>query len=152
MIIRDLFSEQGLSETIARVNKLTPNTKAAWGTMNVAQMLAHVNVTYDMAFTDKYPKPNAFLRFILKLAVKKSVVGPKPYIKNQGTAPQFVIKGERDFEREKKILVDYLIKTQQLGSAHFENKEYRSFGQLTSNEWNILFSKHLDHHLTQFGV
>ena len=43
-------------------------------------------------------------------------------------------------------------KTFDLGSAHFEGKESPSFGALTADEWNVLFAKHLDHHLTQFGV
>ncbi|WP_461444719.1 DUF1569 domain-containing protein [Maribacter sp.] len=27
-----------------------------------------------------------------------------------------------------------------------------AFGDLTDQQWNTLFSKHLDHHLQQFGV
>ena len=41
---------------------------------------------------------------------------------------------------------------QQLGEAHFDNKESHSFGKLNINEWNTMFYKHLDPHLTQFGV
>ena len=65
---------------------------------------------------------------------------------------QFLIKDSRDFETEKKRLVDYLNKTQQLGETYFDGKESHSFGALTAQEWSTMFSKHLDHHLTQFGV
>ena len=34
----------------------------------------------------------------------------------------------------------------------FEGKESNSFGPLTKGEWNNMFYKHLDHHLSQFGV
>jgi len=105
-----------------------------------------------MTYTDKHPKPGAFTRFILKTFVKKAVVGPKPYAKNTRTAPQFIITDQRDFVKEKKRLKEFIIKTQELGAAHFEGKEYVSFGKMSSSEWNVLFSKHLDHHLTQFGV
>ncbi len=84
--------------------------------------------------------------------VKAPVVGPKPYPKNGRTAPEFIIADPRDFEAEKIKLINYLKKTQQLGTDHFQNRESHSFGPLTSNEWNVLFSKHIDHHLTQFGV
>jgi len=120
--------------------------------MSVDQMLAHLNVAYEMAYTDKHPKPGAVGKFFLKLFVKNAVVGPKPYKKNGQTAPAFKITEKRDFELEKKRLIDYLNKTEQLGADHYHNKESHSFGALSKTEWNTLFAKHLDHHLTQFGV
>ena len=48
-------------------------------------------------------------------------------------------------------LIDYLTKTHSLGAHHFEGKDYHSFGTLTSKEWDMMFTKHLDHHLQQFG-
>jgi len=131
---------------------LSSTTTPQWGKMSVDQMLAHLNVAYDMAYTDQYKKPGAIGKLFLKLFVKKAVVGPKPYPKNGRTAPDFIISDQRDFEAEKKKLLSYIDKTRDLGKTHFENRESHSFGPLSSNEWNVLFSKHLDHHLTQFGV
>ena len=39
-----------LKETINRINKLNPDTKREWGKMTVGQILAHVNVGYEMAY------------------------------------------------------------------------------------------------------
>ncbi len=150
--MKNLFDKTDVETTLERIENLTPQTKPQWGKMSVAQMLAHINVAYDMAFTDKYPKANGFSRFMLKLFVKKAVVGPKPYPKNGRTAPQFIISDQRDFDQEKSKLLTYMKKAQELGAAHFEQKESNSFGPLTSQEWNVMFAKHLDHHLTQFGV
>lgn len=150
--MKNLFDSKDVAETIKRINQLTPTTQGEWGKMTVDQMLAHCNVSYEMAYEDKHPRPNAFVRFMLKMFVKNAVVGPKPYPKNGKTAPQFIMKGDKDFEAEKQRLIDYLNKTQSLGSAHFEGRESHSFGALTSDEWNVSFSKHLDHHLMQFGV
>ncbi len=150
--MENIFDLNGSMKTIDRINKLTADTKGQWGKMKVDQMLAHCNVAYDMAYTDKYPKPGAFKKFLLKLFVKSAVVGPKPYPKDGRTAPEFLITDERDFIAEKKRLIDYIKKTQALGTAHFQNKESHSFGPLKAEEWNTLFSKHLDHHLKQFGV
>ena len=58
----------------------------------------------------------------------------------------------RDFEAEKKKLIDYILKTQQLGENAFDGKESVSFGSMTKIEWNNMIYKHLDHHLCQFGV
>lgn len=150
--MKNIFTKPVADEVVSRINGLTPETQAQWGKMNVAQMLAHCNVSYEMVYTDKPPKPNAFVKFMLKLFVKNAVVSEKPYKKNGQTAPQFVIADARDFEVEKKRLVDYIVKTQELGEAHFDGKESHSFGSLSKDQWNNLFYKHLDHHLTQFGV
>ncbi len=150
--MQNLFTSKGAQTTIDRINKLTPKTSPQWGKMNVAQMLAHCNVAYDMSLTDQFTKPGSFKKFMLKMFVKNAVVGSKPYPKNGRTAPEFLIADKRDFETEKKKLIDYINKVQNLGGTHFEGKESHSFGALTENEWNTMFSKHLDHHLTQFGV
>jgi hypothetical protein len=151
--MKNIFDKAVTEEVIDRINKLTPATPAKWGKMNVAQMLAHSNVTYEMIYEpEKHPKPKGFKRFILKLIVKPLVVSDKVYKENNPTAPAFIIASEREFEFEKTRLIDYLNRTQELGGAHFDGKESNSFGTLKTNEWNAMFYKHLDHHLRQFGV
>lgn len=152
MAFPDIFSEKISSDVIARINQLNKNTIGQWGKMTVSQMLAHCNVAYEMVYDDKHSKPGAFMKLILKWFVKDTVVGPKPYKRNGPTAPAFKIVDDKDFENEKQRLIGYIQKTQQLGRAEFEGKESNSFGKLTGDEWNVMFYKHLDHHLTQFGV
>jgi hypothetical protein len=150
--MKNVFKKEDSLEIINRINKLTPSTQALWGKMNVGQMLAHCNVTYEFIYTDKHPKPNPFMKLILKLLVKKLVVSDKTYKKNSQTAPAFIITSEKEFESEKSRLIDYIAKTQELGESHFDGKESHSFGVLNKKEWNNMFYKHLDHHLSQFGV
>jgi len=140
----NIFKQSDFDLMLQRINQLTPKSKAQWGKMSVAQMLAHLNVAYEMTYDTIHPKPNAFLKFILKMLVKKSVVGPKPYPKNGKTAPQFVITDDKDFEKEKSRLISYMEKTKDLGESHFEGKASHSFGPLTAQEWNVMFSKHLN--------
>lgn len=150
--MKNIFRKEVTNEVIARIESLTPKTEANWGKMTVSQMLAHCSVTYEMIYTDKHPKPNGFVKMMLKLFVKSAVVSEKPYSKNGKTAPQFIISDEREFEKEKKRLIDYILKTQELGEHYFDGKESHSFGKLSTKEWNNSFYKHLDHHLTQFGI
>jgi hypothetical protein len=149
---QNIFDKQVVNELIERLEKLNSSTPQLWGKMNVSQMLAHLNVTYEMTYENIHPKPNFFLRFILKSFVKSKVVGDATYSKNGPTAPAFIMSDDKDFEKEKVRLINYLHKTQELGANHFENKENLSFGVLSSKEWNNLFYKHIDHHFTQFGV
>ncbi len=150
--MKNIFTKETSNEIIARINTLTNETQALWGKMHVAQMLAHCSVSYETIYTNKHPKPNVFVKFILKKFVKKYVVNEKPYKKSSQTAPYFIIADERDFDTEKKKLIDYILKTQELGEKAFEGKESVSFGPMPKNEWNNMLYKHLDHHLSQFGV
>jgi hypothetical protein len=92
------------------------------------------------------------MKLMLTAFVKKLVTNEAPYKQNSRTAPQFLITDARDFEKEKSRLIAYIGKTQQLGGAHFDGKLSNSFGKLNTVEWNNMFYKHLNHHLSQFGV
>ncbi|MGV3710033.1 MAG: DUF1569 domain-containing protein [Gemmatimonas sp.] len=152
MLIRNIFDPAVADEVIGRINRLTPATTPAWGKMTVDQMLAHLNVMYVMVYETTIPRPNAFMRLILRTFVKNAVVGPKPYPRSTPTAPAFRMTGMKDFAAEKARLVAYMQRVARDGKAAFEGRESHSFGPLTASEWNVLFYKHLDHHLTQFGV
>lgn len=96
-----IFNKEISDNIIERINHLTPASTPQWGTMSVAQMLAHCNVSYEMIYENIHPKPNPFFKFILKTLVKSKVVGEAPYPHNSRTAPQFIIKETKKFEAEK---------------------------------------------------
>ena len=150
--MKNIFDQKVTQTLIDRINTLNSDTIPQWGKMTVDQMLAHCSVAYEMAYTDKHPKPNAFMRFLLKTFVKNGVVNEKPYPKNSRTAPAFIIVDRRDFETERNRLIAFVKKTYEYGPNYFDGKESLSFGPMTTQEWNNQFYKHLDHHLTQFGV
>lgn len=152
MTFPNLFTKEVADNIIERINTLTPSTQAKWGKMSVDQMLAHCNVPYEMVYENKHPKPGFFLGLMLRFFVKKFVTNEVPYKNDLQTAPAFIIKGTRDFESEKKRLIDFIIKTQQQGEDSFDNKLSHSFGKLSKNEWNTMFYKHINHHLAQFGA
>ena len=150
--MKNIFSLYVSNEVIARIESLTPETKPNWGKMSVSQMLAHCNVTYKMAFSSSKKKPKFLTRLVLKFVVKPMVVSEKPFSKNGKTAPQFLVTDDKNFEEEKSKLIENVKKVQELGSDYFDGKESITLGKLKSQEWNNMFYKHLDHHLTQFGV
>lgn len=152
-MIKNIFTTEGANEVVHRIHDLQNTTPAKWGTMNVAQMLAHCNVPYAYTFEpEQFKKPGFFMKLMMKAFVKKIVTSPKPYKQNERTAPEFVISNERDFETEKAKLISNILKTQELGAQYFEGRENFSFGKMTATEWNTMYYKHLDHHLRQFGV
>jgi len=74
MPLPNIFTKEVANNIVQRINSLNSTSVPLWGKMNVAQMLAHCNITYEMVFDDKHQKPNALLRFFLKMFVKKMVV------------------------------------------------------------------------------
>lgn len=150
--MKNVFDKNDCTEFISRIQNLTVNTQAVWGTMTAGQMLAHCCISYEMVYDNKHSKSNFFIRFLLKLFVKKAVVNDVPYKQSLQTAPAFKIKEDKNFELQKNRLIAYIEKTQVLGADYFDDKESLSFGPLSKKEWNNLFAKHLDHHLNQFGV
>jgi hypothetical protein len=150
--MKNVFDQEVTAELIDRINKLTTDSKPQWGKMSVDQMLAHCCVSYEYVYEDIHPKPGNVKGFLLKTFVKKFVVNENPYHRNSRTAPEFIMKGNKNFEVEKKRLVEYISRTQKQGESFFDGKESHSFGKLNKVEWSNMFYKHLDHHLNQFGV
>jgi hypothetical protein len=152
MALPNVYNKEEALKLIDRINKLTPETPPKWGKMNVSQMLAHSNVTYEYVFDERVDKHNFLMKFILRLFLKKIVTNETPYKQNSGTAPAFIIADARDFEKEKTRLINYINKVVEKGTSFFEGKESVSFGVMNTTEWNNMMYKHLNHHLTQFGV
>lgn len=152
MALPNIFESTTTQELTHRINQLTPMTQRRWGKMNVDQMLAHICVPYEQALGERNDGPNAFIKIILRLFFKQSMVNEVPYKQNLPTAPAFMIVDRRDFEREKSRILSYIQKIEKLGPDYFDGKEQISLGKLSVNEWNNLLYKHIDHHLRQFGV
>jgi len=152
MALPNVYDSGIAEQLISRINLLTPTSQSQWGKMNVSQMLAHSNVTYEYVFDERNDKPNFIVKAVLKNFVKPKVVGESAYPQNSPTGPAFIMNGTKDFEKEKQRLIDYIRRVVEAGREAFEGKESSSFGILTAQEWNNMMYKHLDHHLSQFGV
>ncbi len=149
----NIFTAEESQNLIDRINKLSPKSQPQWGKMNVAQMLKHCNVPYEMVYKpSNFRKPGGLAKMMIKLFAKKTVVGIKPYAKNGRTAPDFIVPAEQDFDKQKNDIVNHIWQVQKDGASIFDGKESHALGNLTANEWNTMFYKHLNHHLEQFGV
>ncbi len=70
MALPNIFTREVTDDIIRRINKLSVTTNPQWGKMNVAQMLAHCNVTYEMIYENKHKAPGGFAKLLLKLFVR----------------------------------------------------------------------------------
>lgn len=151
--MKNIFDHSDTIYFIKRINNLTEDSFPKWGTMSVDKMLAHCNVTYELIYEQhKHKKPTFISKWLLKRFVKPKVTNEIPYRQNLPTSAMFVITNEKFFDEERKRLIGFIQKTQQLGEAAFDGKESHTFGKLSAKEWNNMMVKHLEHHLNQFGV
>jgi hypothetical protein len=151
-MIKNVFDQQEAAALVTRIHQIQPGTKPLWGKMNAGQMMAHCCVTYEFVYDNKHPKPAGLKKLMIQLFAKNIVVGPKPYKRNERTAPEFIMPDNKNFNQERERLSAYVQRTQELGAAYFEGRESHAFGKLSTAQWNTMFYKHLDHHLQQFGV
>ena len=149
--MKNLFDTDTYSEITQRINSLSPESQRQWGKMNVAQMLAHCKEAFKVPLSDK-KMPRMFIGLLIGWAFKKKLYNEDPWKKNLPTAPNFIIKDERDFEKEKQELTRMIDKFHTAGPRNVGKFPHPMFGSFTSEQWGMSMYKHLDHHLKQFGV
>ena len=136
---------------ISRINKLSPESKAEWGKMNAAQMLSHCQAPMDVAFGIITVKPN-FIMQLLGRMMKKKIINAPEFSKNSPTAPEFIRNTPCDFEQSKSELINKISVLAIDGAKLIKVNKHPFFGEMSTDDWNKLMWKHLDHHLRQFGV
>jgi hypothetical protein len=149
MEVKNLFDPAVKQEIRARINTLTPQTQQQWGKMNVAQMLAHVQIPMGVALGTHTVKGNTIMKMILPL-FKKMLYDERPWKQGLPTDKTFIMTGQsKDFANEKNQLLD---KINRFTEANMINEKHPVFGKLTKEQWSKATWKHLDHHLKQFGA
>lgn len=146
--MRSLHDVSYRSQLVQRVQALRPDSPRRWGKMSVDQMLWHVSDALANAIGEmtvppaKPPLPRGLLKFmILNL----------PWGKNAPTMPVFVAKQTYDFEAERARCLRLIDKLASI-DLNAEWPAHPMLGRLTGSEISRLHAKHLNHHLTQFGV
>lgn len=149
--MKSLFQKEDVNEILDRVNKLSPSTQHKWGKMNVNQMLAHCSIAMETAIGSKY-FPQLLMGKLIGRFFKSFAVGERPIKKNSPTNPGFIFVDTEGFEKEKLNLLNQINIFHSGGEAKCTANPHSFFGKLTPAEWGVLQHKHLDHHLSQFGV
>ncbi len=151
--MNSIFTDEGHQNIIKRLNRLTEDSEAHWGKMNVAQMLKHCQLPLNIATekTEMKVKAGALKRFIFKSFIKPHMYNDKPWRPNLQTPKEFVVANSQEFTSEKENLTQLI--------NEFASKKNATnwpthplFGDFTTEQRGKMQYKHLDHHLKQFGV
>ena len=144
----NLFDKDTHLDCLARIEQLSADTKPQWGSMSAAQMLAHCAEIQEVA-NGKDLVGTPILVKLFARVIRNMVVNDKPYPRNSRTHPQYVQHHEQDFEMEKLRLLAALDSFVEAGPRE---GRHPLFGRMSAEERGWSCYKHLDHHLTQFGV
>ena len=149
--MKTLFEKKDYEDIMSRLEKLSPSNQRQWGTMDLPQMLAHCNEAIKMPL-DHTKQPRKLISYLIGGMIKKTVVSPKPYKQGLPTAPDFVITNQREFEKEKQILISLVKRFHEAGEKGMTPHAHPFFGKMTPQEWGCSQYKHLDHHFRQFSA
>lgn len=135
--------------TIDRIERLTPDATPRWGEMSVARMLAHCTEVQRVLNGVPLEGTPWYIRLSAPI-VKRAVLSDRPFPRGIPTHPQYEVPDEREFETEKRRLLEALQAFRSSNAA--TRPPHTLFGRLTDEQAGWVGYKHLDHHLTQFGV
>ncbi len=146
-----IYNQQDAESYIARINLLTPISQHIWGSMTVAQMLAHIQQPIRVALGE-FKAKRTIIGILFGGIAKKGLINEKPFKQGLPTANSFVIENDRNFNYEKAKAIELIQKLTAVGPSGVTKDKHPIFGKLSAEEWDVLTVKHLDHHLRQFGV
>ena len=150
--MKSLFETENQQNILNRIQSLNETSQPEWGKMDVAQMFTHCQKPLEVANGSlKLNTKIGFAKKLLFKLFKSAMYNDKPWQKNLGTVREFKITDAQEFESQKEKLIHVINAFGQLK----EKKNWPShpfFGDFTTEQWGKMQYKHLDHHLTQFGV
>ena len=145
-----LFDPAGLAVMLTRLYRLRPDSSRQWGKMSIGQMLAHCQQPLRVALGE-LPLKRSVIGLLFGKMAKKKLLSPEPWKRGLPTAPEFKIKDPRDFDKEKAALRALVQRFGAAGPEGLSQSPHPFFGPLTTEEWQALQWRHLDHHFKQFG-
>ena len=151
MLMNSLFDPKTAREIQQRIENLQINSPRMWGKMDVAQMMAHCNISLEVATGKIHPKRTLLAKLIGGF-LQGMLTNDKPMGKSSPTHPTYVMADAKDFAQEKNRFLELVKAFSEGGEASVTTSPHPFFGNITPQQWSSGTWKHLDHHLRQFGA
>ena len=147
--MKSLFDSAACAEILERLTKLEEGIHPKWGRMSVGQMAWHCQVPLRVGIENKVSRKKS--NPLIRLLFRKSMYSDKPWRKNLPTSPLAKATDPKELHTELPVLRQ-LVKEFHTLKDRKDWNPHPIFGALTPEQWGQMQYKHLDHHLTQFGV
>lgn len=148
---KNIFESDAFEGIMLRIHKLQAGSRALWGKMTAAQMLAHMSAALNVITADA-PPPRMLAGKLFGWLLKPKAYDASAMKKNMPTVPSFLVTDEKDFEKEKQNVLHQLKLLKEKGQAGVHNIAHPFFGKLTGLQWGKGTWKHFNHHFEQFGI
>lgn len=152
--MKTLGNSADLTEIIARIHNIRPDSGRKWGKMSPGEMVCHCSDAFRVSLGEvKIPSyANPFRKTLLKWLVlyapftwpKNVPTGAPMDPKRSGTQPVELAADKAELER----MCHRFVLSKKQSSMLF----HPFFGPLTDSQWLRWGYLHMDHHLRQFGV
>lgn len=150
--MKSLSNPADRQEISGRLTQVSAADKARWGSMNVNQMVCHLDDSYKIALGEKKASPATNL--ILRTLVKRvALQAPIRWAKGFPTRPE-VEQGKGgttpiDFRQDLASLLSTLDRF--CDGLPNPCVRHPMFAEMTARDWMRWGYLHADHHLRQFG-
>ena len=143
-----LIKAADLESLLQRLERLRPEARPAWGSLDAPRMLCHLGDSLRVALGElpAAPRHSWLERTLVKFIVVHT--GFKAPPGKVQTAPEMLTSRPASWQADLEACKQLAAR---VGSGA-ARAEHPSFGPLAPEEWGKLCWKHLDHHLRQFGV
>ncbi|HEV8512779.1 MAG TPA: DinB family protein [Cyclobacteriaceae bacterium] len=148
--MKSIFDQVTRDEVINRINILSTDSKAQWGTMTIGQMIRHCTICEDYYFGKIKVKRSWLGMFVGRSAINSILKNDSTTIgRNAPTAREFkVTEAIQGLNEEKERWKSAVNRYATFGDNYFA---HWFFGKMTKEELGQFIYKHCDHHLKQFG-
>jgi hypothetical protein len=151
--MKNIFDTADTEALLARLSKLNNKLHPHWGKLTVQQVVPHLTDPFRVAIGEK--KVPMFKSIFATPGFNQIVLRIMPWPKAAPTAQEFLpgtgATEPTELEQDKQMLILTIHRFIQ----HGVNKKYDAhpvFGNISNNAWARVMWRHVDHHLTQFGV
>ncbi len=152
-MLRSLHRLKDFEEICGRIDKLSENSSAKWGKMNVPQMLKHCTLVLEVPLQKTIlPKKNFLIKTIGILTKKEMKLFKNGIPPNMPTFEVLRAENQYHFQDAKEELLFAMKEYLNLADSGKLPENHELFGKMEPKDWGFLEYKHLHHHLKQFGV
>jgi hypothetical protein len=142
-----------LPEFERRLKAIPPKAMRKWGTMSLAQMLAHMRITFEVSLEERETKDESrawLLPVLWVLLFEVFTNWPKGKIK---ASRQFLDDAAEDVEGERALLLEAMRRFVKRAEGDPERLVLEPMlGRVSLNKWRRIHGIHFDYHLKQFGA
>ena len=130
LYMKNIYEPAVLQEINQRLDTLQPDTQRRWGTMDVAQMMAHCSAALEVCLGGGTMK-STLVGKLLGPFVRPLILSDKPYKPGLPTDKSFIVTGTHDFNQEKQKLKKLAHQFSTAGEQAMVNRKHPFFGKLT---------------------